>query len=428
MDLKQMEAEISQIGLDLKPFVEKEKSGTLTAEENTAYDSLLEKLNNIGPQYKKAQERQAEAAGAIAIAEGKSDTVIRTLSAEDFAQAQFGANRKSIGRQFVESEQWKAAMSSGQTNMHGKGVKFEDGFLHEKALIYSGTASASALQPQVLPTMYRGEERISAVRQVLSSMRTTSDAVTVLRENVFTNAAVEVAESTATNDSAGVKPESAITFTEETFTVRTVAHWIPVTRQMLQDIPWMEDYIDGRLRDGLERRISDQLINGNGTAPNISGLLDQSGITVADNTYFGANPVRDPGTDNEQPNRIRRAKRLVQTTALAKATFILANPADVETWDTLTTTDGEYLFGGPLLAGSVGRMWGLPIYEDEYVAAGTAIVGDGSMAAVVDRMDAQVYTADQHSDFFVRNIFVLLAEVRLTLAVFRPSAFVVVTL
>lgn len=429
LSLKEAQAAIAQISLDLKPYVEAEKAGTLTEDQEAPYDALLAKLNEIGPEYHKAMERQQAAAGAAAIAAGETDVVVRGVSADGAIGGNAAGAFKSIGQRFVESEAWKHAVESRDTNMKARGdaVKFTDEpFLHEKALIYSGTASASALQPQVLPTIYRGDERISAVRLALASMRTSGDAVTVLRENVFTNAAAEVAEATAVNE--GAKPESAITFTEETFNVRTVAHWVPITRQMLQDIPWMESYVDGRLRDGLERRVSDELINGNGTAPNISGILDQSGLTVADNTYFASNPVRDAGTDNEQPNRIRRAKRLVQTTALARATFILANPADVETWDTLTTTDGEYLFGGPLLAGSVGRMWGLPIYEDEYIAQGTSIVGDGSMAAVVDRMDAQVYTADQHSDFFVRNIFVLLAEVRLTLAVFRPAAFVVVTL
>ena len=64
----------------------------------------------------------------------------------------------------------------------------------------------------------------------------------------------------------------------------------------------------------------------------------------------------------------------------------------------------------------------------ENITAGTALVGDGTMAAVVDRRDAQIYIADQHSDFFVRNIFVMLAEERVALPVFRPAAFAKVTL
>jgi hypothetical protein len=35
---------------------------------------------------------------------------------------------------------------------------------------------------------------------------------------------------------------------------------------------------------------------------------------------------------------------------------------------------------------------------------------------------------DSHSDFFIRNIFVLLAEERVALPVFRPAAFAKVAL
>jgi hypothetical protein len=43
-------------------------------------------------------------------------------------------------------------------------------------------------------------------------------------------------------------------------------------------------------------------------------------------------------------------------------------------------------------------------------------------------MDAQIYTTDSHSDYFIRNLFVILAEERVALVVFRPSAFAKVTL
>lgn len=433
MNLKEMRARLAALAKQLEPLYEAGKAGTLTDEQSSEYDRVLAELNDLAPKYQEALGRQQDAESMLAIANGKTGAAGRELiepgSPGAAASVQMIAGfepAKSIGQMFVESEQFKRAAANG-FQMKGDKFKLTDqSIMFEKALAYSGTPSASMLLPQVLPTIYRGTELVSAVRQVLGSLRTTQEAVTILRENVFTNSAAEVAEATAVNE--GAKPESGITFTEETFPVRTVAHWVPITRQLLEDLPMMEGYIDGRLRDGLERRIDSQLINGNGTAPNISGLLDQSGLTVADNSYFGTNPVRDAGTDNEQPNRIRRAKRLVQTSGRARPTFILANPADVETWDTLTTTTGEYLFGGPLLAGSVGRMWGLPVYEDENIAQNTTIVGDGSMAAVVDRLDAAVYTTDSHSDFFVRNIFVLLAEARLTLAVFRPAAFCVTTL
>ena len=419
--MKGLQATIASLSTELKPLVAKNKSDGLTDDEGTKYDELIAQLNVAGEDLAKETERYNAGVKAEDAIKGATEPMTRELVQPPATHA------KSLGQLFTQSPSYQAGIKSGLERplieYRADRMSELDG---EKALIYSGTPSASMLLPQVLPTWYRGMERTSGIRQVLGAMRTDSDAVTVLRENVFTNNAAEVAEATAVNE--GAKPESAITFTEETALVQNIAHWIPITRRVLEDIPFMESYVDGRLRDGLERRVANQLINGDGTAPNISGLLDQSTLTVANNAYFAGAPVSDAGTDNENPNRIRRAKRLVRTTGLAVPTFILANPADVEKWETLTDTQGNYLFGGPAVNGMVGRMWGLPVIEDEYIAAGTAVVGDGSMAAVVDRTDAMVLRTDSHSDFFIRNIFVLLAECRLTLAVFRPAAFVVVTL
>lgn len=419
--MKRLQATIASLSTELKPLVEKNKGDGLSDEEGATYDDLLGQLNAAGEDFVKEQARYQ--AGIAAEAAMKSAT--EPDGKREIIASPAAAEYKSLGQRFVESEEFQTARKTRHGSMKGNPFKTDE-ILYEKALIYSGTGSANMLPAALMPGIYRGMERTSAVRQVLGSGRTNSDAVTYIRELAFTNAAAEVAEATALNE--GAKPESAITFEEDTALVQNIAHWIPITRRMLEDIPMMQSYVDGRLRDGLERRVDEELINGNGTAPNISGLLDQTGLTVADAAYFAGAPVNDVGADNENPNRLRRAKRLVRTTALATPTFILANPADVEDWDTLTDADGQYLFGGPATPGSIGRMWGLPVYEDEYLAAGTAIVGDGSMAAVIDRTDAAVYTTDSHSDYFIRNIFVLLAEVRLTLAVFRPAAFVVVTL
>jgi HK97 family phage major capsid protein len=137
--------------------------------------------------------------------------------------------------------------------------------------------------------------------------------------------------------------------------------------------------------------------------------------------------VKNAGTDNENLNRLRRAKTKVMVTGQATPTFIVMNPTDLEVIDTITDANREYLLGGPTTPGQ-RTLWGLRVVESQNIAAGTSLVGDGTMAAVVDRSQGKIYTADQHSDFFVRNIFVILAEERLALPVFRPTAFAKVTL
>jgi HK97 family phage major capsid protein len=437
--IAQIEADIARISAEVKPLAEKSRAGELTADENTRFDELVEQLNKAGKDRFDAVQQAEKADEALKLFTQyntpAADGVKRTLVA-DGAPNEGGEKReiKSIGRQFVESDQLKRyqAVKRGSSEP----VKFKGLFPEydrssagpdgEKALIYSGTGSASMLLPQVVPGIYRGLEAPLVMRDVLLNMNTTSDSLTVVQESGFTNSAAEVAEATLVSE--GAKPESALTFTEVSFPVRTIAHWIPITRQMLEDLPMMEGYAEQRLRTGLLRREDNQFLNGNGTPPNLTGILATSGINdLTTAGHFTGSPVQDASSDNENVNRIRRAKRVIQVTGDAQATFAVINPTDMEMLDTISDADRQYLLGGPTRT-FPARLWGLQIVESENIAAGTVLVGDGTMAAVVDRRDAQVYMTDSHSDFFIRNIFVLLAEERVALPVFRPAAFAKVAL
>jgi HK97 family phage major capsid protein len=409
---------------ELKPLAEASERND---EQDARIDAILQEVNDLGPKI----EREANIAAAAQRSADYSEPVSRIAAINAAREEVAGPDRRSIGRRFTDSDQYKAGLRGGRGIVAP--VQF-DGLLsrggaddmEQRAVIYSGTAPASMLLPQVLPTVYRGMERPLVMRDVLLNIRTTSDSVTVMQEDTYTNNAAETAEATST--STGAKPESAITFTEASFPVRIIAHWIPITRQMLEDIPAMEAYVNERLLVGLARREDTQFISGNGTAPNLTGILSTSGIQDLNAAYWTANPVANAGASNENYNRILRAKTKIAVTGQAQASFIVANPTDIENWLTYTDGQRQYLVGGGPTGPGTGSVWGLPIVASDNITAGTALVGDGTMAAVVDREDATIYTTDSHSDFFVRNLFVLLAEERVALAVFRPAAFAKVAL
>ena len=395
-------------------------------EQESRVDALLAELNDLGPRL----VRERELAGAVARRSEYTDPVGRPAQTGGEGRQ---VDRRSPGRRFAESDELRAA------HRHPKGHSdpvavgsffagryFGDDEIEQRAVVHSGTAPASMLLPQVVPGVMRGIEPALVMRDVISNSRTDSDTVTFMSEASFTNAAAEVAE--ATSVSTGLKPESAITFTEQSVYVKTIAHWIPITRQMVQDIPAMQGYVDGRLRIGLERREDNQILNGDGTGANLTGILATSGIQVLDGAYFTASPVANVGAEVENVNRVLRAKTKVATTGQAQATFVCMNPADYEAIQTTSDANRNYLFAGPSSGAAVPTLWGLPVVQSQNITAKTALVGDGTQATLYDRMQAQVLTADQHSDFFTRNLLVLLAEERLALAVYRPTAFVKLTL
>ena len=420
--IKSIVSEIARIGGELKPLVEKSQAGTLTADEDRRFDELVGQLNAAKADKIKAEERAAAASEII--------TLNREYNApRDIVHTEAKSESLTIGQQFVQSAEFKNRDSKEQTR-----EAFKVGSMYpeynqyapegQKAVIGTG-ASTNFVAPQFVNGIYRPTDKTLVMRDVLLNMQTNSNSLVVMQESGFTNSAAETAEATLVSN--GAKPESAITFTEATFPVRTIAHWVPITRQVLEDSALVQSYVDQRLRYGLKLRENGQILNGNGTAPNIRGILQTSGIQNLDQTYFTGAAVKNAGTDNENLNRIRRAITVIANTGQAQATFVVLNPADAETIDTIADANRQYLIGGPL-AGMQRTLWGLRVVESSDMAAGSALVGDGSMAAVVDRSDAQVLIADQHDDFFTRNLLVLLAEERIALPVFRPAAFAFVDL
>src|SRR5262249_3527123 len=125
--------------------------------------------------------------------------------------------------------------------------------------------------PDVQPGIIPLPTRKIVVADLLAPGTTTSNAVTFMEETTFTNAAAPVAEGTA-------KPESALVFTQKTESVRKLAHWLPVTDEILEDVAQLTSYINQRLRLGVQLAEDDQLLNGNGTAPNLLGLLNRTGL------------------------------------------------------------------------------------------------------------------------------------------------------
>lgn len=462
--LQQLREEMTRLVGELETLL---RTSDRTTEQTTRMEEVRVRMNTIGPEIDRlidleqtvsdARRRLQEPAGyvaardhgaepgqqagggagagnqsALAVADTRSP-MERFLASEEYARrGQRGGITDRVEMETLWPQRHRRSVVLDDTGRPVEGQQIRSQGGHQvRALIGSATAPGSALLADVYPEIYRARDRALVMRDVLINAETTSDTITIMRENVFTNNAAEVAEATAvdgTGLTGGVKPESGITFTEESFPVRWIGHWMPITRQMLDDLSFMRTYVEERLTFGIARREDTQFLVGNGTAPNLRGILNTTGIQTADGAYFTANPVQNPGTAMENFNRILRAKRLVRDTAGAQASFVVLNPADYEEFQTIADANDRYYGPGPFSAGLIPTLWGLPVVESEGITAGTSLVGDGTMAAVVDRMEARIYTTDSHADYFIRNIFVILAEERVALPVFRPSAFVAVTL
>jgi HK97 family phage major capsid protein len=248
------------------------------------------------------------------------------------------------------------------------------------------------------------------IRDVITVGRTDGDTVEYARMGTLTNNAAPVAEATATSGGTGVKPESDLALSVVTESVKTIAHWLAATRRSLADAGQLRTLIDTFLRYGLEEELEDQIINGAGTGENFTGLLNITGTT-------------SQAWDTSLIKTTRKARTLVRTTGRATPTAYVLNPTDWESLDLAVDSEARYYFGGPMVMGTP-RLWGLPVIESEGMPAGTGMVADFRLAVLWVRENANILTSDSHSDFFIRNLIAILAEMRAAFGVLRPAAFV----
>lgn len=336
---------------------------------------------------------------------------------------------KSLGDLFVASKEYEELLESGA--LDSDNAKFKSGSFQPEVKAASdiirsvtGGTAAALVTPQFLPGVLPLPQRPLTVRDLFSQATTTSDTLSYARQTAFDNAAAAVAEATAVND--GAKPQSSIAWTRTTTPIETIATWMAATRRSLADAGQTRSLIDNQLTLMLQLEEEDQLLNGDGTSPNISGLLDQGAIQTLD--------LSAAVGDRANLDGIRTAKRLVRTgAARAQADGVIVNPVDSEEFDLMVDNEGRYRAGDPFgvigPTGDAPPIWRMRRVESEAVAAGTAIVGAFRQGATVfQREGITILTSDSHSDFFVRNLVVVLAEERLGLAVFFPTAFVEVTL
>jgi HK97 family phage major capsid protein len=341
-------------------------------------------------------------------------------------------NGKTFGEMFVESggyQDFLGRYAKGGIIPNGtKGVQSHPFQIDSKALV-TGVSSTSAgafvVNDRYGPTTDLVGERELTVRDLVTVGSTDSDTVEYVRVTGKTNSAAPVAEATSSGLSAvygtpdaaqGYKPESGMTLEAVSTTVKTIAHWIPVTKRAVSDAGQIRTLIDAFLRYGLNEELEDQILSGSGAGENFTGILSSSPLTVG-----------SAGTDLDA---IVDAIKAVRVTGRRRPTGLVIHPNDWYSTGFLLAKDGanNYLVGDPRASiDQLNQLWGLQVVVSEAMTENTALVGDFRQAVLWEREGIDVLVSDQHSDFFTRNLLAILAEMRAAFGVLDPQAFCTVT-
>lgn len=295
-----------------------------------------------------------------------------------------------------------------------------------KAIFSGGVTDGAGAAGALVESDWRGLPDPTATFQreitlldVVTSGTTESDTVEYARVTGFTNNAAPTAEArgvepyeAGAGQVEGAKPQSSMSLTKITDSVKTVAHWMPATKRALSDAGQLRTLIDNFLMYGLEEELEDQIVNGDGNGENFEGILDVS------NTQSQA-------FDTDLLVSSRKAITKVRTNGRARVSAFAMNPVEDERLDLLRDNDNRFYGMGPFAVGP-STLWGRPRVVSEAIPEGTIIAGDFRYAVLWDREQAAIQATDSHADFFVRNLVAILAELRAAFGIIRPAAFCIV--
>ena len=237
-------------------------------------------------------------------------------------------------------------------------------------------------------------------------------------QSVRTNAATAVAD-------AATKPTSVLTVTPHQDRARVIAHLSePAPVRLWYDhdefVAWLTSEMVNGVLDGLEH----QIIAGDGTGENMTGLLNTAGVTAV---AFATDVV----------TTLRSALTALQIKGETPTGWAL-HPTDAEAVDLLRWgTSGGFLSEGYATglapgvsdSGSSNNVFGPDIRRvvSPTVPVGTAILGDFTKLRVYVRQDAHL-DVDASGPLFTTNQFIARGEGRYGIGVLRPSAFAKIAL
>lgn len=362
--------------------------------------AMSEKANGEMAQLGKVSSDTKSAIEALGIEQRTLADRLLQIEQKGSAQADQTPADESVGAQFVKD--------AGYSDFQRKTTRGSFG-LEVKNTVTNAIGNTFS---ERRPGLVEGAFRVFTIEDLLVNIPTSSNAIDWIRENVFTNAAAETAEGSA-------MPQSSITFTPGTMPVQNVAHFIKITRQLAQDNASLAAYINRRMVYGVNLKVENQLVAGNGTTPNLSGLTNAGNFTA--HGYTAANLT---AAGLSATNRFDLIGKMIGDCAVNDypADVVILNTADWWTMRLAKDSQGRYLLGDPASA-VAPTLFGRPVVASNAMVAGKVWVGSLSQAATLHtREGIALDLSDSDENNFQLGLVSVRAMRRLALTVEKPAA------
>jgi len=250
------------------------------------------------------------------------------------------------------------------------------------------------------------------IRQLIPQGSTASDVVRFVKESGYSNGAAATAEGTTLT-------QSDFDMTASDANVRKIGTYFRISEEMLADTPQLTSYLSARAPEKLLEVEDTQILSGNGSAPNLSGIItDAADFDVSSGGEFYQS------VDNANEFDVLVAALNQLSIANYNADTILLNPTDFHKILLLKDSTNAYL-KDQVYAGLQPNFMGVRVILNTAITAGTFLVGNfgvGSQLWVRDNVNVEFFREDGTN---VRDGFVTVrVSERVALTNYLPNAFV----
>lgn len=333
------------------------------------------------------------------------------LNAAETISGTFGGQSKADYRDLIH----KSLESLVKGTDLSRKMKFDSSFeidngqgaMHYKAVgdMTNANLSGGYASRDIRPAIISNPFRKVRVRSLLPVGSTSSPVVEYLRH---TGGEGSVAFQTEGQSKAQVDFDLQMV----SQSLKTIAVYSRVTKQMLDDIPRLSSFISNQLTEQWLDFEDNQIINGDGTGNNFDGILKNATDYVAG--YGGTKTVFQ---------HLVGAIAQLETNNF-DANGILIHPMDFVNLLTYKSTTGEFDHPGLVYgADNILRLYGVPIVKNSAIGQGHTIVGDWTKAELIVKDGLQFDISYDDADNFTKNKVTLRLEGRELLAVYIGAAF-----
>ena len=359
---------------------------------------------------------------AVDSATGKADVALKgeianlTQKFTERMDAIEVSNKKRFEASKIEDKSFggnltKAIKEGALDSMRNGGTR-SSAFEIKADMTVAADFTGDVIPPQRVPGYKFDPTTPQNIRQLIPVGSTNSDVVKYVKESGYSNGAAAAAEG-------ATLAQSDFDMTATDANVRKIGTYLRISDEMLADTPQITSYLSARVPAKLMEIEDDQILGGNGSAPNLDGFYNSSSdFDVSSNGKF----YQSVESANEFDVLVAALNQLQISNY--KADYIMLNPTDFHKILLLKDSTNNYL-KDQVYQGLQPNFLGVPIAVNNEVNPGTFFVGNFGQSAqlwVRDNVSVEFFSEDGTN---VRDGFVTVrVSERVALTNYLPNAFV----